>query len=143
MDVVIDDHLLLGVLLGVEPVALRDPGDRLYTTGLWYHRLCRAVTRPGVTGALSRRLGSVDERVASAAISAVTELPDEIGLISLRELAWPMAQLLIERGPLNLLSLEALGAAQQLGAGLRLAAIDSNPPLAEAAALRGVPLRLV
>jgi hypothetical protein len=143
MDVVIDDHVLLDVLLGSEPAGLRGAGARLHTTGLWYHRLCRAVTRPEVVGALSRRLGNVDDNVASMAARAITTLPDEIGLISLRDLAWPMAVSVKDVGPLNLLSLEALAAAEHLAAGLRLTKQAPNPPLVAAAAVRGVPLRLV
>lgn len=143
MDAVIDDHLLLDVLLDDEPDGLRGPGERLYTTGLWYHRLCRAVAKPGVVGALSRRLGGVDEAVASAAVRAMLTLPDEIGLVSLRDLSWPMAQLLMDAGPLNLLTLEALAAAERLGARIGLSERDLNPPLVVAAAARGVPLKVV
>jgi hypothetical protein len=143
MDVIIDDHILLDVLLGDEPEGLREPGARLYTTGLWYHRLCRAVAQPSVVGAMSRRLGDVDDVVASKATEAITTLPNEIGLISLRDLSWSMAVLLPGIGPLNLMSLEALAAAEHLGAGIRLTERGPNPPLVAAAAVRGVQLVLV
>jgi len=58
VDVIVDDHLLLEILLNEEPSHLRVPGARILTTGLWYHRLCRAVSIDEVTGAMSRRLGS-------------------------------------------------------------------------------------
>jgi hypothetical protein len=57
VDVVVDDHLLLLVLLGDEPADLRPPGTRIFTTGLWYHRLCRAVAQDAVAGAVTRMLG--------------------------------------------------------------------------------------
>ena len=44
MDVIVDDHLLLQILLNEEPPNFRVPGARIFTTGLWYHRLCRAVS---------------------------------------------------------------------------------------------------
>ena len=65
MDVIVDDHLLLQVLLNEEPADLRAPGAQIFTTGLWYHRLCRAVSSEAVTGALSRRLGGADRSIAS------------------------------------------------------------------------------
>ncbi|MGO9557744.1 MAG: hypothetical protein ACLPYW_01490, partial [Acidimicrobiales bacterium] len=61
----------------------------------------------------------------------------------LRELAWPMARLLDDGIRLNLMSLEALAAAEELGAELCLARADENLPLLEAAAARGTPARLV
>jgi hypothetical protein len=142
-DVVIDDHLLLRVLLDDEPPDLRDRGGRISTTGLWYHRLGRALSTSTVTGSLSRALGDVEAGLGSRAVRAVTALPEAVGLTSLRELAWPMAQLLEQGVRLNLLSLEALATAEHLGAEICLATADENPPLLAAAAARGVRTRLV
>lgn len=141
--VLIDDHLLVRVLLGDEPVGLRPRSGRLATTGLWYHRLCRALTASNVTGALSRALGQTDSRLGARTVHAVTDLPDEIRLVSLRDLAWPMAELLADSTRLNLMSLEALAAAEHLGAELCLAVDDENPHLLAAAERRGVPARLI
>lgn len=139
----VDDHLLLQILLDDEPPDLRHPGARVFTTGLWYHRLCRAIGNPAVTGAMSRSLGRADPVVAASAARAITALPETIGLMSLRELAWPMAQLLQEGVRLNLMSLEALAAADCYRAELCLAATDENPQLLDAAAARGTPIRLI
>lgn len=138
-----DDHLLLRILLDEEPDNLRRPGAQVFTTGLWYHRLCRAIATHALTGAISRSLGWADPVVAKSAIRAVTALPDTIGLLSLRQLAWPMARLLDEGVRLNLMSLEALAAAETQGAELCLAAIDENPHLIAAATARATPARLV
>lgn len=143
VDVVVDDHLLLRVLLNEEPVDLREPGAQVFTTGLWYHRLCRALGSRAVTGALSRSLGRADPAVAISAVRAATALPDSIGLLSLRELGWPMARLLDGGVRLNLMSLEALAAAEHQGAELCLAEIDENPQLLAAAKGRGTPARLI
>jgi hypothetical protein len=116
---------------------------RIFTTGLWYHRLCRAVSSQAVTGAMSRRLGRARRDVAASAARTITALPETIGLMSLRELAWPMAQLLEDGVRLNLLSLEALAAADHYGAELCLAAVDENPGLLASAAARGTPTRLI
>lgn len=115
----------------------------MVTTGLWYHRLCRAINVPAIAGALSRALGGADPAIGSAAISAITELPDSVALVSLRELAWPMARILADGARLNLLSLEALAAAEHRGAELCLAAADENRQLRAEAEVRGVPIRLV
>lgn len=77
------------------------------------------------------------------AIGAVIELPEAVGLTSLRTLGWPMAKLISSGVRLDLLSLEALAAAEHHGAELCLAVADLNPPLRDAADQRGVPIRLV
>jgi hypothetical protein len=141
--VIVDDHLLLQILLGNEPASLRPSGAALSTTGLWYHRLCWALADQSITGSMSRSLGRVDSRIASAAVRAVVELPDTIGVVSLRSLGWPMASLIADGVRLNLLSLEALAAAQMLDAEICLAEADKNPTLLEAAERRGVSVRLV
>jgi hypothetical protein len=141
--VVVDDHLLLRILLDDEPADLRPGGARVFTTGLWYHRLCRALGSPRVTGPLSGRLGPATPSMAEAAVGAVTTLPETVGLVPLRDLAWPMARLVNTGMRLNLLSLEAAAAAEHLGAELCLAAADENPPLLAAASDRGIPARLV
>jgi hypothetical protein len=141
--ILIDDHLVLQVLLGNEPAALRPSGAAVSTTGLWYHRLCRALADQSITGSMSRSLGKVDARIASAAVRAVVELPDTIGLVSLRSLGWPMASLIAGGERLNLLSLEALSAAEMLDAEICLAVADENPTLLATAERRGVDVRLV
>ena len=92
---------------------------------------------------LSRALGNVDLAVATAAIDAVTRLPDSIDILPLGELAWPMARLVDDGVRLNLMSLEALAAAEYLGGELCLAVADENPPLLAAAQARTTPVRLV
>lgn len=81
--------------------------------------------------------------MAAAAIEAITRLPDAIGLLSLRDLAWPMAKLVEDGVRLNLMSLEALGAAEYLQGDLCLAISDENPPLLTAAKARRTPVRLL
>jgi hypothetical protein len=142
-DVIVDDHLLLRILVRDEPPALRPRGGRICTTGLWYHRLCRALSSSAVSGVMSRKLTSTRTGIGAEAVRAVTALPGGVALTSLRELAWPMAQLLDDGVRLNLMSLEALAAAEHLGAEICLAAADENPPLLTAAAQRGIPTRLL
>jgi hypothetical protein len=140
---VVDDHILLQLLLDDEPPELRPLGGRVSTTGLWYHRLCRALSSRAVIGSLSRSLGRADADIASAAVRAATTLPESIGLVSLRELSWPMADSLVDGVRLNLMSLEALTAAEHLGAEICLASVDENSALIDAATSRHVPIRLI
>ena len=139
----VDDHLLLRLLLGDEPSTLRPDSAAIATTGLWYHRLCRALADEKVIGSISRQLGTVDDTVASAVLGTVIDLPDTIELISLRTLGWPMGELVHAGARLNLLSLEALTAARQLSADICLAEVDDNAPLRLAAAAFGVTVRTV
>lgn len=140
---VVDDHLLLRVLLGDEPSDLRRAGGRLVTTGLWYHRLCRALGDTTVVGSMSRVLGGVDDRAARTAVESVVDLPDWIELVSLRALGWPMADLVAHGAQVNLLSLEALAAARHLDAAICLATADENPPLVQAARAYGIDVRML
>lgn len=113
------------------------------TTGLWYHRLCRALADEKVVGSISRQLGDVDDAVASGVLGTVIDLPDTIELVSLRRLGWSMGELVHSGARLNLLSLEALAAAQQLSAEICLAEVDDNAPLRSAAAAFGITVRTV
>lgn len=139
----IDDHLLLRLLLDEEPQDLRTPGTAIATTGLWYHRLCRALADQAVVGSMSRRLGAVEDDVAASALASVIELPETVELVSLRTLGWPMAELVHAGARLNLLSLEALAAARQLSAEICLAEHDDNDPLRGAASAFEVTVRSV
>ena len=98
-------------------------------SGLWYHRLCRALSDQAVVGSMSRRLGKVEMAVAADAVAAVIDLPDTIELLSLRTLGWPMARHVHSGARLNLLSLEAIVAAKHLRADICLAELDDNEPL--------------
>ena len=141
--VLVDDHLLLRLLLDDEPPDLRSPGTAIATTGLWYHRLSRALADQAVVGSISKRLGAVADDVASGALASVMELPETVGLVSLRTLGWPMAELVHNGARLNLLSLEALTAARHLSAEICLADQDDNGPLRAAASRFGVTIRSV
>lgn len=141
--VLVDDHLLLRVLLDEEPKDLRSPGATIATTGLWYHRLCRALADQAVVGSMSRRLGAVETRVAVGALASIVELSEMVELVSLRTLGWPMGELVHSGARLNLLSLEALAAARHLSAEICLDEQDINEPLRAAASAIDVTVRSV
>jgi hypothetical protein len=96
-----------------------------------------------VEGSLSRQLGGINTETARATVAAVVDLPQDIGLVSLRDLGWPMAALLADGARLNLLSLEALAAAAFLDAPLCLARADINAPLQTQAEQRHIELRVI
>lgn len=115
----VDDQKLSAILRGRAPP---DLGVEVFTTGCWYVRLCRAVLRAsGQTGALSSPFAALPPATRARAVKRLLDLPDAIGLLSLRELAPSMGQLR-QRHELNLLGLEALAAAVRLGADVILSA---------------------
>ena len=124
----IDDQHLSLVLRGRPSRALG--GAELYTTGYWYVRLCQAVlgaaARPGV---LSGPFLDLPADLRERAVAGVMQLPDSIGLVSLRELG-PLIGQLRRSYNLNVLEMEALATATQLQAKVFL---STPSPLLEAA----------
>ncbi len=126
-------------------MALRDgllPGaGELFTTGLWYVRLCQAALgasgRPGV---LSSPFAALPANARDRAIEALLELPDGIGLVSLRDLA-PVIGRLRQRHQLNILGMEALAAAVHLEAAVQISA--SSPRLQHALEIEGRPCEII
>ena len=122
MAVLVDDQTVSGLMRQ----QLVWPDDRVFTSGLWYLRLCQAVIR-GAGGTLSKPLLSLPPGRREAAIRAVLELPDQIELLSWRQVAPVMASQLDGPGSgLNLLSREALAAATILDAEVIMAAGNEN-----------------
>lgn len=121
MTLLVDDQVLSRFLRGAPPAAVVD-ADAIFTTGYWYVRLCQAVLgiadRPG---ALSSPFTALPREGRDQALAAVLELPDDIGLLSLRALA-PVIARLRARHQLNILGMEALAAAVQLDAHVVLSA---------------------
>jgi hypothetical protein len=113
----IDDQLLGSVLRG-GPSPRR--GASIYTTGYFYVRLCQAVLgSSAATGVLSPPFASLPGEFHARAMRSLIELPEEIGLVSLRELA-PVIGQLRARHDLNTLGMEVLAAAVHLPADVYL-----------------------
>jgi hypothetical protein len=126
--VLVDDQTLSGLLRQ----QMVWPEGRVFTSGHWYLRLCQAVIR-GAGGTLSKPLLSLPAGLREAAIRAVLELPDQVELLSWREVAPVMAGQL--EGPgngLNLLSREALAVATILRAEVIMAPGNENHLLRDA-----------
>ena len=116
----IDDQALGLVLRGSPPRALRRRD--LATTGYWYVRLCQAVLGAADrAGVLSRPFTDLPEEMRDPRVGAVLELPEEIALVSLRELA-PQIGRLRRHHVLNALGMEVLAAAIHLEAEVLLSA---------------------
>lgn len=115
MILLIDDQLLGTVLRDRRPPFHTGEDPSLYTTGYWYVRLCQAVLGANDRGVLSTRFAHLPEELRHQALASLLDLPQEIGLVSLRELA-PVIGRLRRHHQLNILGMEALAAAVHLGA---------------------------
>ncbi len=141
--VVIDDHLLRDVLVGRRSADLDGlASDGLATTGLWLFRLCSSWADPTVSGKLSAPVAAMSPELQALFRARLVALPDKIKVLSLREMAWPMAELRTRhRGEgrnLSAAMLEVLAAAHRFGAGIAVAALDVGPNLQDAARADGV-----
>jgi hypothetical protein len=135
----IDDQLLGQVLRGRTPKVLL--GSDVYTTGYWYVRLCQAVLSAHQrTGVLSQPFAGLTPALRAKALRAVLELPVDIGLVSLRDLA-PLIGQLRAHHQLKILSVEALAAATQLQAIVYLSA--PSPMLEAALASEKITVKMV
>ncbi len=134
----IDDQLLGAVLRGSTPRILASM--ELHTTGYWYVRLCQAVlSATDRTGTLSRPFTELPVELRERAVRALLELPADIGLVSLRELA-PMIGQLRRHHQLNILGMEALASAKRLGADVHLGA--PSPLLEQALRREALTVRI-
>ena len=146
--VVVDDHLLRDLMSGSASDELLELGvGGVATTGLWYLRLCAAFRRTGPVGRLTAPWPTLPELSKARLRRALLALPREIELVSLRELAWPAAELQAIHAqagrPLSALMAEALAAAHHLGAAIAVSRFDVGPNLAAAAEADGVPFHVV
>lgn len=119
--VIVDDQLLLASLAGVAPAALA--GQRLGTTTAWWWRAVSPLAVPrATTGRHSTWVASLPEIVADAlweSLSSVGQPGSRVGMSELVPLGPAMAWLARAEG-LNRLAAEALAAALDLGASIRV-----------------------
>lgn len=135
MTQLVDDQILGSLLRGNGPPNLNEP---VFTTGCWYVRLCQAAMNGADrAGVLSRPFAKQPPMIRRQALSKLLDLPEDIGLLSMRTLG-PLIGDLKRRHSLNLLGAEALAAAVHLHADVFLAA--ESPRLEEA--LRAENLRV-
>lgn len=135
--VVIDDHLLRDVLTGERAPDLDVEASALATTGLWLFRLTSSLANPEVVGKLSAPVAALPPDQQQRFRAQLIALPEEVEVLHLRHLAWPMATLQQRhrRGGrrLSAVMLEALAAAQSLHAAIAVSRHDVGPNLRAAA----------
>ncbi len=121
---VVDDQLLSRVIRGnLAP----SPEASVFTTGLWYVRLCQAVLgKDEWHGALSSTFEGMEPDIRKRALASVHKLPERIGLVSLRELGPVIGRLRRDHHRLNVLGMEALAAAVHLQADVLLSTASPN-----------------
>jgi hypothetical protein len=141
--IVVDDHLLRDILTGERAPDLGGIAPQgVATTGLWLFRLCSSLAEPGAAGKLSAPVVGLPADVQARFRSQLTALPDEIEVLSMRELSWSMAELQHRhrsqgRG-MSAAMVEALAAAHRLRAGIAVSEHDSGPNLRASAQADGV-----
>lgn len=145
--VVIDDHLLRDILTGNRPRDLNGIATSLATTGLWLFRLSSAWAAPEVVGKLTAPVATLPASQQELFRARLVALPDEVEVLPLRQLAWPMALLQhrhrSEGRPLSAAMAEALAAAQALGGAIAVSSQDVGPNLKAAAEHDHVPFNVV
>ena len=145
--VVIDDHLLRDVLTGNRSPDLEGIATSLATTGLWLFRLSSALASPDVVGKLTAPVAALSAEQQDAFRARLVALPDEIEVLPLRQLAWPIALLQHRHRsagrPLSATMAEALAAAQTLGGPIAVSSRYVGPNLEAAAEHDRVPFTIL
>lgn len=140
MTLLVDDQLLAAHLRGRDVLARRE--EDLFTTGLWYVRLCLAVVRRS-GGALSGPFAALPPDRRRVAVAAVLSLPEEVGMLSPRRLGPVIGDLAGRHPPMNILTREALAAAVSLRASVVMAEGNENRALADAAVREGLQFEVI
>lgn len=145
---VVDDHLLRDILVGHRNETLDGLApDGVATTGLWLFRLCSSFADPTVVGKLSRPVASLPEDMQARFRAQLVALPLSIDVLSLRDMAWPMALLQTRHRAggrsLSAAMIEALAAAHLLGRAIAVSHNDVGPNLRAAAEADGIAFHVL
>jgi hypothetical protein len=141
--VVVDDHLLRDLLTGERRLDLDGIATGLATTGLWLFRLSSSLADPRAAAKLSAPVMGLPAERQAQFRAHLAALPEEIEVLHLRRLAWPMAELLQQRHRalghhLSAAMVEALAAAHELDAEIAVSRTDVGPGLRAAADHDGI-----
>lgn len=138
--VVVDDHLLRDILTNQSsPELVAALGDaQIYTTNLWYLRLCRSV----VGSAGGQLTGALDTRQRRALGRELLSMPSHIAIVPVADLAWQMAERHTDFA-LSTLSCEALVVAERLDASICVWLGDDGPNLRAASQALGIAYRTI
>lgn len=129
-----DGHLAAYLRTHRRPSGVRR-ADEIYTTGYWYVRLCQAVLGVARRGALSAPFDRLSPDRYASVLETIVELPADVGLLSLRDLAPTIGRLRLDHD-LNVLGSEALAAATTLQSHVLLSA--ASPRLEAALTTEGL-----
>lgn len=145
---VVDDHLLRDILVGHRNESLDGLApDGVATTGLWLFRLCSSFADPTVVGRLSGPVASLPEDLQARFRAQLVALPPSIDVLSLRDMAWPMALLQTRHRAsgrsLSAAMVEALAAAHLLGRAIAVSHNDVGPNLRAAAEADGLEFHVL
>ena len=145
---IVDDHLLRDILVGDREETLDGLApDGVATTGLWLFRLCSSFADPNVIGKLSGPVAALSQDLQARFRAQLLELPASIEVLSLRDMAWPMARRQTrhrtERRSLSAAMVEALAAAHRLGKAIAVSRNDVGPGLRAAAEADGVAFHIL
>jgi hypothetical protein len=145
---VVDDHLLRDILVGHRNETLDGLApDGVATTGLWLFRLCSSFADPTVVGKLSGPVASLPQDMQGRFRAQLVALPASIDVLSLRDMAWPMALLQTRHRAagrsLSAAMVEALAAAHLLGREIAVSHNDVGPNLRAAAEEDGIAFHVL
>lgn len=135
-NVLLDDRLLIAKLTGSTIIGRSRAA--LHTTTYWYYRACRAAVL-GASGQLSGPFEGLDEPNQGRAITAMLQLPDEIGLPDPRPLVPAMVDIASRHPRLNLMNIEAAAAAHLLDARVLLSPTAAQGVLTPVLDAEGIP----
>ncbi|MGI8793193.1 MAG: hypothetical protein ACR2H3_08455 [Acidimicrobiales bacterium] len=145
--IVVDDHLLRDILTGERSADLEGLASSVATTGLWLFRLNSAWASPERVGKLTAPVAALSDHERSAFLERLTALPDDIEVLHLRDLAWPMAQLQDRHRrdgrQLSAAMVEGLAAAHALDAAIAVSRADIGPNLRAAAEHDGIEFHIL
>jgi hypothetical protein len=135
----IDDRLLIARLVGER---VRLPRVGLFTTSYWYYRACRAAVAGG-SGQLSGPFARLAADEQAAAIAAMLVLPSDIALPDPRLLVPEMVTIHRRHPELNVLNVEAVGAASVLKARVLLSSRASGGILPQVLDAEGLAWKVI
>lgn len=112
------------------------------TTGLWLFRLCSSLADSTVAGKLSAPVSALPADVIARFRAQLTTVPEEIEVLSMRQLSWSMATLQRRHRDagctMSAAMVEALASAHHLDAGIAVSKDDIGPTLRAAAEADGI-----
>jgi len=145
--IVLDDHLVRDFVAGELPTSLASADSDLATTNLWLFRLAGALARGGLGGSLSGRVKGLEADDVARFRRELAEQIEIFTVVPMQQIVWSMADLQQRHRDggrrLSAAMVEALAAAEILGATIAVAEGDVGPGLQAAAEADGVAFMVV